>query len=807
MTGSLTLDQVVEELSRPAVPDLASLVRLLLPENPARSADPARLTAADLAAWRSLLRDIPFDRRSFDDRFRPGSWQATVNGLTGACGRYVGPASDDAPSLSRQVVGLLALLLITMTGLSESSDRRTGVAPTGAGHREGPGRSGGHDCPGICGHLVRQEPVREVIRELYQPETGATPEAADGEALAVAEWTGGIDFATLEFHEHGTTSMILRGSGHQRGGQRRPFALKLILYPYLRIPRIAGTTRAYAWLYDLVGSRAEHLVRIWASAESWILMDFVDGRPLDEVWRERVDRWRDSRPGGSAVNRNVLLDDLRAYGTAVLLALAELDRLLNHADIPDAFRRGHGDLTPSNIIVTYRNGSPVFRLIDIGANYLYTYTFGALEGPDGRFVAPEVKADGAVGEKSDLYSLGKLLIMFGGGEPGDIVPDAFYAHAPLLARFIEDLIDERSDRRLLVFSSSWSVNPESGSHYDQLRTAFLAELDAEAARIPPTDNHIVRGTWNLFQTRLTFGLFRPLAGVPGQLRRIYRIRREEPGVAGQASTFAAARLLAWSWLSSVAWAVTFTITAIWIIRQLDWSWGNRMVEAVQWSLGGSDDNFPFLDSLRAPGYEMPNLTENAPALLVGLTYAMVSAKYYQNIFAGMNPLVAGWRAGGLTTRAVAAQWFMRVQTVTGAALVLPIVLYDPRFWPINSAIGQTFSLLTNGSGLLFARRALADARRRGLSTVPPTDANVTGLASFAEWTPSSLFYAGVVWVIGIPLYQGALRDVYVYALSVASINLFLFYMIKCGRGAAEIRVVLTRATCAAERLRHLPANR
>lgn len=53
------------------------------------------------------------------------------------------------------------------------------------------------------------------------------------------------------------------------------------------------------------------------------------------------------------------------------------------------------------------------------------------------------------------------------------------------------------------------------------------------------------------------------------------------------------------------------------------------------------------------------------------------------------------------------------------------------------------------------------------------------------------------------IYHGAFKDIYVYAMAVASINFFLFYVIKCGRGAAEIRVVLTRAMLASERLRHL----
>lgn len=817
MAHQLTLDQLVAELRHIGDTEVDRL-----------DESTALLQASEAGAeiWRALLRDIPFDRRSFDDRFQPGAWDEVIAELTTWCGRF----SDQSPwrhERHRRFFGFLGLFLLTLLGLEESSHRRTRVgsnARTDAVRRRyqrNGSDAGSHDCAALCGGLVRRQAVRDAIREVYRPAAppGATErEAGPGagpEDRSSEVWRKEIDFTTLEFHAHGTTSVIVSGEGLESHGRRSDLALKLIIYPFLRIPRIESATKEYKRSYDLSRKKnARHVVRIWASAGSWIVMDLIDGRPLSEDWAERMRGRRKADDGnwlrrqlsqqGRASERAILLEDLKTYGEALFLALAELDEVLNpgapdHAD--DGRRRGHCDLTPSNIIVSYSDGKPVFHLIDLGVNYLYTYAFSGLEGVDSRFVAPEVKNEGRPTDKADLYSLGKILILLGGGEGDeDVVPDAFYATAPLLARFIEDLVDESPERRQVVFPL---VPGER--RYVQLCAVFLAELEAESARSTPTDDHWLHATWRLFQTRLTLGLFRPLAGAPGQLRRIYVARRNKPATQGTSSQRDAA-LLAWSWLSTVAWAITFSITMTWIVRQSNWEWGNRAVEALQRLVGGSDDRFPVLDDLRASDYVMPDFQQNGPALIVGLTYAMVGAKYYQNLFAQITPMVAGWRAGRLTVSAAVAAFFMRLETIVAGSLVLPSVLVDPRWWPVCSAIGQTLAFLCNATALLFARQAMAQARRRGLTTVPPTDNKVTGMTSFAEWTPSSLFYSTLVWIIGLLILQGALKDVWVYALSVAAINFFLFYLIKCGAGAAEVRIVLTRAMLAAERLRYLESR-
>src|SRR5262249_27685037 len=129
-------------------------------------------------------------------------------------------------------------------------------------------------------------------------------------------------------------------------------------------------------------ARAEdvHLTRVWACASSWILMDFVDGVPLSELYQRR-------RFGPTS---RVDLPELRRYGAALFAALRQFDERFNQ----DKSRphRVHGDLSPSNIIVGGREQTPVIHLIDVGRNYLYAHSaiFGA-EGTDGSYIAPEVK--------------------------------------------------------------------------------------------------------------------------------------------------------------------------------------------------------------------------------------------------------------------------------------------------------------------------------------------------------------------------------------------------------------------------------
>ncbi|MGH8602053.1 MAG: hypothetical protein ACREXR_04540 [Gammaproteobacteria bacterium] len=94
------------------------------------------------------------------------------------------------------------------------------------------------------------------------------------------------------------------------------------------------------------------------------------------------------------------------------------------------------------------------------------------------------------------------------------------------------------------------------------------------------------------------------------------------------------------------------------------------------------------------------------------------------------------------------------------------------------------------------------ARNYGLSTVPSPYQKITGLDGYRQWGPSMFFYAIAVWAFAILIHMGALKDVYVYATLVALVNVGLFYIIKTGAKALDIRTGLNRCFLAAERLRY-----
>lgn len=623
---------------------------------------------------------------------------------------------------------------------------------------------------------------------MYSPErepAGRRPPVAGG--TAAREWRAMQ--RKLRFHRHGSTSMILRGSTADAvHGTRPEFALKLILYPFTRIATLAQATRGYAETYGTASTGARHLVRVWASFDSWILMDFVEGRTLAELVREEADR--EPADGRRASPLSLDLDRLRDKGLLLFDALEELQRIAREDPVRGGPKGVHADLTPSNIIVSASDGT--FKLVDLGRNYLYTHTVTGTGGAEARYIAPEVRAGETDIARADLYSLGRLLILFGTGQAGaeGVVPDIFYMRATLLARFLEDLVDAAPERRLLLFSPG----TDPAHTFARLKDAFLAELEMVQAAEQGESVLRVETGWRAWRE-----LLRPLAGDPGREWRLWRMRRQRSERAEPGRGSFANWLLAWSLLSAVIWAVTNTVVITWILRDLDLSWGNNLVALVQ-RAAGTPEGLPIVDSWRRDDYRVPDFQANLPARMVGLSYAIAAPKYYQMLFSGLTPLTIGWRAGALTRLAVATEVIMRLMAFVPCLLVLAITLVEPRWWPLNSAIGQILTWLANVFTLAYIHAVIRRSRRLGISTLPAEDGKITGLSAFSQWVPTSLFYCVVVMTIGTALYLQLLQDVYVYASAVTATNLFLFYAIKCGIGGPPIRVAIVRACLAAERV-------
>ncbi|MGH3681343.1 MAG: protein kinase domain-containing protein, partial [Natronosporangium sp.] len=427
---------------------------------------------AELLGWSShtfsrVLLDLPVDRKSFLGRFER-SWDTAIDDLGRWC---TGFRSRPQPYQQRfePVFGYLGLLLVTLVSLRQADEQRYRRLPDGSG-AAGFSTRPGHDCRTLCAGMLAQAPVRAAIRAVYAPDAFPVLELAGTplDRSSRQEWDR-IDFDTLRFHRHGTTSFILTGlPADAVQGQRRPLALKCIVYPYLRVPSVVRATREYLARYGTQRADVEHVAGVWASSHSWILMDYVDGETLAEHLDRRLGIAGREVAGRPAARLRI--DLLAELGRELFSAMADLDR---------AGLRHH-DLSPSNIIVQRRADPDRVRfvLVDLGVNHLYTHAMPGLDAPDSVFVAPEIRAGDEGARTSDLYSIGQLLIAFSGGpDPADgLVPDRFYAETPVLARFVEDLIGREQEHRLLIFTP----DPDRPL-YPQLRTVFDEELTAMAA--------------------------------------------------------------------------------------------------------------------------------------------------------------------------------------------------------------------------------------------------------------------------------------------------------------------------------------
>ncbi|MDW5323157.1 hypothetical protein [Plantactinospora sp. KLBMP9567] len=741
-------------------------------------------------------------------------------------------------------VGLIGLLLSGLI-IAHEFDRRRGAGPEGATDEA----AGAAEAE--VGELFGDARVLRALAAVYGlANRNSRPGVPDP-----AELWDEIDFVQLRLLRFGTTSFILKGPWKDRHGRRARIALKCVLPPYTRIEAIASATEAYVERYgprlSAAGAEAAahgqepsvHLPEIYASTRAWVAMELIDGRTLEEVMTARLGRAvtedrSNRRPGlrGPALLR---LDALCDLVPPLFRALAAIQKL----------GLTHQDLTPSNVIFTsdrgYGSGLKAV-LIDLGRNHLYTRTIGALEGREAGYVAPEMKQQATVAKPAlaDLYSLGRLLIAIGGADPtqGSEVPDVFYLRTPLLARFIEDLVERDPTRRLLLYGdASWT--------YAELGTEFAMELQAvtvaEREGLLGEERPSLRGLFDLASpTTRTTARQRRLRRVRVQQRRLLRQwyeasrpggtgsaapRVEDPPISadpsdpefiriGQPSEQALGRLsdrarrnnhradmlLFWSALCGACWALVFLVLSIQICRDFGVDptpaavdLVRRGTELVNWTAAAEllvGWERWVLDTLGPPG------VENLDARIVAGTFALVNVKHYQNIFAGLS---AAYGSSGLPLlrrlHAWAAEFWIRLFAFWWIMVVLPPNLGHPLWWPICTAIGLSVQLMLNATVSSFANRTVKDARDNGSSsTVPPSSREITGLKMFSRWTPSMFVFLLMVWPLAYFIFQGDL-DGRPYALMLGVSNIGIFYVVKCGIDAPAIRSGLARAFLASER--------
>ncbi|MEV8441405.1 hypothetical protein AB0425_28835 [Actinosynnema sp. NPDC051121] len=726
--------------------------------------------------WRQAMAGIPLDKLSFQLEAGVERTEA-IAALTRWCRGFKTSRAAGHQRRESEVFGYLSVLLITLITMEPA-------------HAD-PGPRG-HDCANLCSVLVRDASVRRALVDLYAPARTSAPHVT-------AEWAA-VRGAELTFHRHGSTSFLLRG----RPDRRAEFALKCVLFPYADIPVIAAKTHSYEAEHnalDADGRLVGHMVQVWASTDNWILMDFAEGRTLaEELERLKeesavpvVGRFRRRPPSPAG---NVRLDLIRTIGLPLLSALAELHRS----------GKRHEDLSPTNVIVRRREPDRDGRsydltFVDFGRNYLYSGALAGQGNAQSVYVAPEVRSNSDDVTKADLYSLGRILITLGdvGENRDDTIPDRFYGQAPLIARVVEDLIDVRPDRRLLVFP----VPIADVDVYHYLRQVVEQELDVTQAalvddpdlrpRAIPYDRHTVTET-----LRTLF----PASREPKRRRRVYRMRKQQGVLSDPRRSMHARWLLFFSVVSSLSYFVSTTVCVLWFLRDIGIDVLGPPVQLLLRPLDVRPNVIPLIDDLRVPDYRLGRVWENLPARIIGLSFALASVRYYQNILGGLTTLVARSPALPGASLRVATEFAIRIMAPWGSWLILWVNLVDVHAWPIGTAIGYTGVVGSNVLCAVFASRHLARARESRLSTVPPEHQKIIGLDAFRQWGPTVTLYSTTVWIFAYLIVNGTLKDTYVYALSVALVNVGLFYVLKTGINALDVRTGLNRCFLAAERLRY-----
>lgn len=735
----------------------------------------AALSRWELREWRTALLDIPLDEHGYRDRCqiervdeieRLWQWWSDEERR---CADIDGPAA-----------GLLGFFLLTLVAMHCSDQVRfQGAAPHDIS-------VSGLDARELCVPLVRDPAVRDAVKALYAPGRRSPAGAQDWSGIRNT-WND-IDFDTLEFHRGGTTSIIFGGwTKSELGNRKLKFALKCLIYPYRRIPAITNATREYRERYRLTHEDVagiSHLVPVWASHDGWIVMDFVDGSTLAEVLDATA---AEADPGPKRdIMRRIDLDELERLGTALIVALEELERHGRH----------HGDLSPSNIIVERDGdkGQVRMRLIDLGVNYLYSRSVSGLRQGDGVYVAPEVRRDGTSGGLADLYSLGVLLIAISGVPQSaeGTVPDQWYTASVGLARLLEDLIDTEPQRRLLVSGLKTAEH-----RFPAIKRLFERELEvAKAAR----GETAAAGRLNALK-RLT-----PGEGLVKRQRQILKARSRQAAGGHESFHVRQARMLSrWSLVSSWFLWATFALVVMWWARDLGIDWQAKFVELLNNILGRDHEGIIGLDDVRADDYPIPDPWGNLPVRIIAFTFVLAGAKWYLNILADLAPRSHLPRRGRRRAITVFSEISIRSAAVLPSVYIVVPTLVQRDWWPLFSAIGVTTITIVNAACLLFARDAVRRAREAGLSTV--SGGEIATLEKFASWVPTSGIYGVAVWSIGMLLMLEVLQDELVYASAVGLINIGVFYIIKCGTDAPYVRVGLTRAVLAAERLDHLESEK
>ncbi|MDA0634294.1 protein kinase [Nonomuraea sp. MCN248] len=546
-----------------------------------------------------------------------------------------------------------------------------------------------------------------------------------------------LDFSSLRYHKAGTTSFILTGVRKEpdnEAGHRTRIVVKCVLFPWNKVAAIARSTDEYAMVYG-DGEMSRLVVQPIASSGMWVLMPFQEGRTLGEYLTEARAEGRLT----TMADRIGEAERLAARLTAALHDLAR-SRPVDDADP----RRQHLDLSPNNVIVDEHGGQ--IRFIDLGFNHLYSRQVGVSEHDDAVYIAPEIKNHRTTSPTADVYSLGIILTeVLAGAPPRDgRTPEEIWTASPILAQALEDLIEERSENRLLQLPSS------AGPSFAELGRHLQVRFDL-VKQEPVSGKRRAEYLWALAApTSREFGT---------QFKQWWVWRRRDEG-GGTHDRY----LLFFSALSTLAWWFIAAKTALLKI-----------------------------DDLVTGELTLPSSHMELYANVIAFSQGLVAAKFYQTMLARLTVRgIPGFRAR-------CTEVMMRSMAVVAVPTTILSTFSEATYWvwPWTCAAAALAVALCNYLVYSTAR----DLLKKGesvLSTTP--EAGKRFARGYEQWWWTMLLYALVIMVIGAGVQMSALHDIGAYVFILVAVTLGVHYGSKCAAAGPAIRGSIARGFSAGHRV-------
>lgn len=703
---------------------------------------------------KSLLSDLSLDRASFFGRY-------------GVTDLELADHLDVAIGLLQrgELAAQLSVVLLFLTGIAYSSRIGNGGSPPDADEHE------------RLAALVRREGVPKLLQDLYEV---AIPQHGVCENIGRLHWDG------LAFYRLGTTSLVFQISTVAH--PKQTFVLKLSHVLFETVGPIAEATREYAEDWSAVGHDCPWIVRVLASSLGWVFEEYIPGKTLREIVTANLQ---------AAESPAKALDVLRDTFLPVVDSLAHLHGTAH---------RGHGDLTPSNIILVQRSGSTaelaessspvgdpkfVARFIDMGPNLLATESVGRVRSAESRFVAPEVLTQdvGArrVDIQSDYYSLGKIMLYCVGYNEEDglfRLDSRAFLDSPELTGVAARLVDEDPSRRLDWTDSSVTVPGRATEEQPLSRLLLLVDatarlrqtVDAEAAHF---DRKNVGAQIALFAEGL-------LGNVPRGIRAaklLIALRRSEAASVTY-NKLVSARVVLASLMYGLGVFVFF-----WTIL-MDYNWAPLPLIS---------------DTFSALGYNTHDASLNWQIRIVSATFLVAGYQYSTQVFGG---ITFWFTSASKAVRVMneAALWLMTTIVVIFMGLTF---LWEPRYWPILTAAGLVVVDICNLTALIARNQIIANIRLDPDRSSWLESSNVMRKDQpnlLIYWLPTLLVYTLTVAGLGIAIVDGVAHDALVYAIEFGVVNIFIFSYSQATQQGPYLRGNLAQFVVAGERFERAPRN-